>query len=92
MADNNSTRNNAIDVQDTQISAPTVNSAPPTSKSEGPIVSKRKVNESLSPEKEKIYQNLMNQLSPDNSIVIYSDHKKRVVGLGVTSKFLTAKQ
>ena len=39
---------------------------------------KRKLTESLSPEKAKIYQNLMQSHSPDNSIVIYSDHKKRV--------------
>ena len=39
---------------------------------------KRKLTESLSPEKAKIYQNLMSEHSPDNSLIIYSDHKRRV--------------
>ena len=43
-------------------------------------VFKCKVNDSLSPEKEKICKSLMTNLSPDNSTIIYTDHKERVIG------------
>ena len=78
MAQNNA-KNIPDEPKDTQISPPTA-TVVKMGKQNEKHVSKRKVNDSLSPEKEKIYQSLMTNLSPDNSIIVYTDHKKRVVG------------